>query len=72
MQKFKAITSHQGESVFCLFFLNVISFIQMLATINTQKVQTPFGVSLLHFVLIIQGYNQNYMKYIYNLNTISI
>ena len=44
----------------------------MLATINTPKVQAPFGVSLLHLVLIIQGYNQNYMKYIYNLNTISI
>ena len=44
----------------------------MLATNNTPKVQAPFGVSLLHPVLIIQGYNQNYMKYIYNLNTISI
>jgi hypothetical protein len=44
----------------------VISFIQMLATINTPKVQVPFDVSLLHPVLIIQGYNQNYMKYIYN------
>ena len=44
----------------------------MLATINTPKVQAPFGVSLLHLVLIIQGYNQNYMKYIYNLSTISI
>jgi len=31
----------------------------MLATINTPKVQAPFGVSLLHHVLIIQGYNQN-------------
>ena len=42
----------------------------MLATINTPKVQAPFGGSLLHPVLIIQGYNQNYMKYIqikYNL-----
>jgi hypothetical protein len=47
-------------------FNNVIYFIQMLATINTPKVQAPFGVSLLHLVLIIQGYNQNYMKYIYN------
>jgi hypothetical protein len=36
----------------------------MIATINTPKVQAPFGVSLLHPVLIIQGYNQNYMKYI--------
>ena len=44
----------------------------MLATINTPKVQAPFGVSLLYLVLIIQGYNQNYMKYIYNLSTISI
>jgi hypothetical protein len=35
----------------------------MLATINTPKVQAPFDVSLLHLVLIIQGYNQNY-KYI--------
>jgi hypothetical protein len=43
-----------------LVFSNVISFIQMLATINTPKVQAPFGVSLLHPVLIIQGYNQNY------------
>jgi hypothetical protein len=37
---------------------------------NTPKVQAPFGVSLLHLVLIIQGYYQNYMKYIYNLNRI--
>ena len=36
----------------------------MLATINMPKVQAPFGVSLLHPVLISQGYNQNYMKYI--------
>ena len=36
----------------------------MLAIINMPKVQAPFGVSLLHPVLIIQGYNQNYMKYI--------
>jgi hypothetical protein len=35
----------------------------MLATINMPKVQDPFGVSLLHPALIIQGYNQNYMKY---------
>jgi hypothetical protein len=48
---------------FSFSFNNVISFIQMLATINTPKVQAPFGVSLLHLVLIIQGYNQNYMKY---------
>jgi len=34
------------------------------------KVQAPFGVSLLHLVLIIQGYNQNYMKDIYKLNNI--
>ena len=63
-----------NKTLFCAFFFfnNVISFIQMLATINTPKVQAPFGVSLLHLVLIIQGYNQNYMKYIYNLNTISI
>ena len=58
--------------IFFFFFNNVIYFIQMLATINTPKVQAPFGVSLLHLVLIIQGYNQNYMKYIYNLSTISI
>jgi hypothetical protein len=36
---------------------NIISFIQMLATINTPKVQAPFGVSLLHLVLIIQMEN---------------
>ena len=36
----------------------------MLATINMPKVQAPFGVSLLHPVLIIQSYNQNYMEYI--------
>ena len=36
----------------------------MLAAINTPKFQAPLGVSLLHPVLIIQGYNQNYMKYI--------
>jgi hypothetical protein len=47
-----------------IFFYNVISFIQMLATINTPKVQAPFGVSLLHPVLIIQGYYQIYLKYI--------
>ena len=35
------------------FSNNVISFIQMLATINTPKVQAPLGVSLLHLVLII-------------------
>ena len=28
----------------------------MLVTINTPKVQAPFGVSLLHPVLIVQGY----------------
>ena len=44
----------------------------MLAEINMPKVQAPFGVSLLHLVLIIQGYDQNYMKYIYKLKTISI
>ena len=49
-----------------MFLLNnVIYFIQMLATINTPKVQATFGVSLfIHPVLIIQGYNQNDMKYI--------
>jgi hypothetical protein len=36
----------------------------MLAKINTSKVQARFGVSLLHPFLIIQGYDQNYMKYI--------
>jgi hypothetical protein len=46
------------------FFNNIIYFIKMLTTINTPNVQAPFGVSLLHPVLIIQGYNQNYMKYI--------
>jgi hypothetical protein len=44
----------------------------MKVTIKTQKVQSPFRVSLLHPVLIFQGYYQNYKKYIYNLNTISI
>ena len=44
----------------------------MLATINTPEVQAPLGIFLLHLVLVIQGYYQNYMKYIYNLNTISI
>jgi hypothetical protein len=34
----------------------------MLVTINTPKVQAPFGVSLLHPLLIIQGYNQNKMN----------
>jgi len=42
----------------------MISFIQMIVIFNTPKIQAPFGVSLLHPVLIIQGYNQNYMKYI--------
>jgi hypothetical protein len=36
--------------IFFFFFNNVIYFIQMLATINTPKVQAPFGVSLLHLV----------------------
>jgi hypothetical protein len=35
-----------------------------LATINTPTVQAPFGVSLLHPVLSIQGYDQNYMNYL--------
>ena len=34
----------------------------MLVTINTPKVQAPFGVSLLHPLPIIQGYNQNKMN----------
>jgi hypothetical protein len=34
----------------------------MLVTINTPKVQAPFGVSLFHPLLIIHGHNQNYMK----------
>jgi hypothetical protein len=40
----------------------------MLATINTPKVQAPFGVSLLHLVLIIQGYNQFANEYIKRIN----
>ena len=53
----------------------MISFIQMLQLYNTPKVQAPFDISLLHPLLIIQGYNQDYMKdiqtkyYIYILNT---
>ena len=43
----------------------------MLATINTPKVQAPFGVSLLHLVLIIQGYNQNYMISLWRIATIA-
>jgi hypothetical protein len=54
--------NQQSPLIFFFFFNNVIYFIQMLATINTPKVQAPFGVSLLHLVLIIQGYNQNYMS----------
>jgi hypothetical protein len=46
-------------NIWVFFFNNMISFMQMFATINTLKVQAPFGVSLLHHVLIIQGYNQN-------------
>jgi hypothetical protein len=42
-----------------------LSFNNNYATINTPKVQAPFGVSLLHLVLIIQGYNQNYMLRFY-------
>ena len=34
----------------------------MFVTINTPNVQAPFGVSLLHSFLIINGYNQNYLK----------
>jgi hypothetical protein len=51
-----------GFFIYKLYYMYISeqSFIQMLATINTPKVQAPFGVSLLHSVLIIQGYNQNY------------
>ena len=34
----------------------------MLVTINASKFQAPGGVSLLHPLLIIQGYNQKCMK----------
>jgi hypothetical protein len=44
----------------------------MLATINMPKVQAPFGVSVLHPVLSIQGYNENYMKYIQNVHFRSV
>ena len=42
----------------------------MLATNNTPKVQAPCDVSLLHPLLIIQGYYQNYTKDKDKLNTI--
>lgn len=42
----------------------------MLATNNTPKVQAPCDVFLLHPLLIIQGYDQNYMKDKDRLNTI--
>ena len=57
---------------FYFYFNNIISFIQMLATNNIPKVQAPFGVSLLHPLLIIEVYNQNYMNVIqtkYYINT---
>jgi len=44
------------------FFNNVISFIQMPVTLNTPKIHTPFGVSLFHPLLIIEGCNQNCRK----------
>ena len=46
---------YKHEILLLLFFNIMISFIQMLATINTPKVKAPFGVSLLHLILIIQG-----------------
>ena len=47
----------QSEPGTCIsllvFFNNVISFIQMRVTLSTPKDQGPFGVSLLHHLLII-------------------
>jgi hypothetical protein len=50
--------------ILVVFFSNVISFIQMLATINTPKVQAPFGVSLLHLVCRKQNYFETYSTWI--------
>jgi hypothetical protein len=44
------------------FSINVISCVKMNVSINTPNVQAPFGVSLLHPLVIIEGYDQNYMK----------
>jgi hypothetical protein len=37
----------------------VIYCVKMLASINTPNIQASFDVSMLHPVLIIDGYNQN-------------
>jgi hypothetical protein len=42
------------------FFIKVISCVKMLVSNNTPNVQAPLGVSLLHPLLIIEGYHQNY------------
>ena len=55
-------------SIISNIFLNsIISFIQMLVTNTTPKVEVHIGVSLSHPHLIIQGHNQNYIK-IYKLS----
>ena len=47
---------------------SIISFIQMLVTNTTPKVEVRIGVSLSHPLLITQGHNsQNYIK-IYKLS----
>jgi hypothetical protein len=51
---------------------NYLALIFLIAVVGFSIYKSYYIVSLLHLVLIIQGYNQNYMKYIYNLNTISI
>ena len=65
------LVSKKYAKYFSFFFNNMISFMQMFATINTLKVQAPFGVSLLHHVLIILSYNQNYHKYLLTFPSIS-
>ena len=54
----------QTQFSYFFFFLASNIFYSNACTINMPNVQAPFGVSLLHPVLIIQGYNQKYMKYI--------
>jgi hypothetical protein len=45
------------------FFIKVISCVKMLVSNNTPNVQAPLGVSLLHPLLIIEGYQSRDVIY---------
>ena len=46
--------SFQNYTDGLLYLYNMMSFIQMFVIFNIPKVQAPFGVSLLHPVLVIR------------------